>query len=64
MHMTKEEIIRKGLSLGVDYSVTHSCYDPGKDGAACGECDACLLRLKGFSEAGVKDPLPYRKRME
>lgn len=64
MHMTKKEIIRKGLALGVDYSVTHSCYDPGKDGAACGECDSCLLRLKGFAEAGVKDPLPYRKRKE
>jgi 7-cyano-7-deazaguanine synthase len=64
MHMTKKEIIREGLSLGVDYSVTHSCYDPGKDGIACGCCDACLLRLKGFAEAGVRDPLPYRNREE
>jgi 7-cyano-7-deazaguanine synthase len=64
MHMTKKEIIRKGLSLGVDYAVTHSCYDPGEDGVACGECDACLLRLKGFAEAGLKDPLSYRNREE
>jgi 7-cyano-7-deazaguanine synthase len=62
MDMKKEEIIRKGLSLGVDYSMTHSCYDPGEDGVACGECDACLLRLKGFAEAGLKDPLLYRNR--
>ena len=64
MHMTKKEIISKGLSLGVDYAKTHSCYDPGENGLACGECDACQLRLKGFAEAGVKDPLPYRKRKE
>lgn len=62
IHMTKKEIIRKGLSLGVDYSATHSCYDPGENGVACGECDACLLRRKGFAEAGVKDPLLYRDR--
>lgn len=62
MHMTKKEIIRKGLSLGVDYAKTHSCYDPGEGGLACGECDACQLRLKGFAEAGVRDPLPYGKR--
>jgi len=62
MHMTKKEIILKGLSLGIDYSATHSCYDPGEDGLACGECDACLLRLKGFAEAGVRDPLQYRYR--
>ena len=64
MHMTKKEIILQGLSLGIDYSATHSCYDPGEDGVACGGCDACLLRLKGFAEAGVKDPLPYRNREE
>jgi len=55
--MTKGEIIKKGISLGVDYSMTHSCYNPGKDGLPCGKCDSCLLRKKGFEEAGVKDPL-------
>jgi 7-cyano-7-deazaguanine synthase len=60
LHMTKGEIIRKGIGLGVDYSSTHSCYDPGRDGTACGTCDACRLRLKGFAEAGLADPLPYR----
>jgi len=59
MHSTKKEIIRQGTALGVDYSSTHSCYDPGSNGLACGQCDACLLRLKGFAEAGLKDPLPY-----
>ena len=57
--MTKAEIIRTGIDLGVDYSLTHSCYDPTRAGLACGECDSCLLRLKGFSEAGVRDPLTY-----
>jgi 7-cyano-7-deazaguanine synthase len=57
--MTKAEIIRTGLSLGVDYSLTHSCYDPVAEGFACGKCDSCLLRLKGFAEAGASDPLPY-----
>jgi 7-cyano-7-deazaguanine synthase len=57
--MTKAEIIRRGLALGVDYSLTHSCYDPTPQGLACGQCDSCLLRQKGFSEAGVRDPLPY-----
>lgn len=60
--LTKSEIICKGLSLGVDYSLTHSCYDPGQDGLACGACDSCLLRLKGFAEAGVPDPLRYSQR--
>jgi len=60
LHLTKREIIQRGAALGVDYSRTHSCYDPGKDGLACGTCDACLLRLKGFAEAGLTDPLPYR----
>jgi 7-cyano-7-deazaguanine synthase len=59
--MSKEQIIRKGLELGVDYSVTHSCYDPSPSGKACGECDSCLLRLKGFKEAGVSDPVKYLK---
>ncbi|MFN3232193.1 MAG: 7-cyano-7-deazaguanine synthase QueC [Alphaproteobacteria bacterium] len=56
---TKAQIIRKGLELGIDYSVTVSCYDPAPDGAACGACDACLLRKKGFAEAGVADPTRY-----
>ena len=62
--LAKAEIIRRGIELGVDYSITASCYDPVPDGTACGECDACLLRLKGFSEAGVEDPAPYRARRE
>lgn len=57
--MTKAEIIRAGLELGVDYSATISCYDPSEDGGACGECDACRLRQKGFAEAGVTDPTRY-----
>jgi 7-cyano-7-deazaguanine synthase len=58
--MTKKEIIQTGLSLGVDYSLTTTCYDPSKTGCACGRCDACLLRLKGFLEAGYDDPIKYR----
>jgi 7-cyano-7-deazaguanine synthase len=58
--MTKAEIIRTGLKLGVDYSLTHSCYDPAPEGLACGTCDSCLLRLKGFEEAGVPDPVKYQ----
>ncbi len=57
--MTKGDIIKKGLSLGVDYSLTHSCYDPDKEGMACGRCDACRLRQKGFREAGITDPINY-----
>ncbi|HYM60581.1 MAG TPA: 7-cyano-7-deazaguanine synthase QueC [Thermoanaerobaculia bacterium] len=57
--MTKGEIIRQGVSLGVDYSLTHSCYDPDRAGRACGHCDSCLLRKKGFEEAGVADPTAY-----
>lgn len=57
--LTKAEIIRRGLDLGVDYALTHSCYDPTPDGLACGRCDSCRLRLKGFAEAGVLDPVPY-----
>ncbi len=60
--LTKAGIIRKGLDLGVDYALTRSCYDPSPDGAACGECDSCILRLRGFAEAGVEDPAPYRVR--
>jgi len=59
--LSKAEIIKLGLSLGVDYSLTHSCYDPGPAGEACGECDTCKLRLKGFREAGIKDPVRYKK---
>ena len=58
--MTKAEIIKAGLALGVDYSLTHSCYDPTAEGLSCGECDSCRLRLKGFAEAGLSDPLKYR----
>jgi len=61
IHATKAEIIRKGLSLGVDYSLTTSCYDPADDGA-CGRCDACILRLQGFAENGIDDPARYRDR--
>lgn len=59
MELDKAAIIRLGRSLGVDYAITHSCYDPEADGAACGRCDACLLRIKGFREAGVPDPTRY-----
>jgi 7-cyano-7-deazaguanine synthase len=60
IQLTKAEIIRKGLALGVDYALTSTCYDPSPDGEACGQCDACLLRLKGFTENGVRDPAAYR----
>ena len=60
VHCTKAEIIRQGLKLGVDYGLTRSCYDPDPSGAGCGHCDACSLRLKGFAEAGLADPAPYR----
>jgi len=59
IRLTKAEIIRKGLALGVDYSLTHSCYDPAPDGRACGRCDSCLLRKKGFREVGIPDPASY-----
>jgi 7-cyano-7-deazaguanine synthase len=59
LHLTKREIVQLGLSLGVDYSITLSCYDPTDGGEACGHCDACRLRLKGFDEAGLEDPAPY-----
>lgn len=61
MYLSKGEIIRKGVSLGVDYGLTHTCYDPAPDGLACGCCDSCLLRKKGFAEAGLTDPIPYRQ---
>jgi 7-cyano-7-deazaguanine synthase len=60
--MSKAEIIRKGMELGVDFSLTHSCYDPGADGIACGECDSCRLRLEGFRAAGLLDPIRYAVR--
>jgi len=58
-HLTKAEIVALGRSLGVDYSLTTSCYDPASDGTACGRCDACQLRLRGFAEAGSPDPIAY-----
>ena len=59
IHLKKSDIIRKGIALGVDYSMTHSCYDPFGEGKACGQCDSCLLRKKGFLEAGIPDPTTY-----
>jgi 7-cyano-7-deazaguanine synthase len=59
INLTKAEIIRKGLSLGLDYGLTHSCYDPSAGGLACGACDSCLIRRKGFFDAGVIDPTKY-----
>jgi 7-cyano-7-deazaguanine synthase len=60
INLSKAQIIQLGTSLGVDYAVTQSCYDPDASGAACGHCDACQLRLKGFAEAGISDPARYR----
>jgi 7-cyano-7-deazaguanine synthase len=57
--MKKSEIIRKGIQLGADYSLTHSCYNPSPDGIACGRCDSCILRKEGFREAGIEDPALY-----
>lgn len=57
---TKEQIIRRGLELGVDYGLTHSCYDPDAEGRACGRCDSCQLRLKAFEAVGIPDPAPYQ----
>jgi 7-cyano-7-deazaguanine synthase len=57
--MTKSEIVQTGIALGVDYSSTVSCYDPSETGVACGHCDSCLLRLRGFAQAGLDDPAPY-----
>lgn len=59
LHMTKAEIIARGTKLGVDYALTHTCYDPDAAGRACGRCDACILRLRGFQDAGLEDPLEY-----
>jgi 7-cyano-7-deazaguanine synthase len=60
INLTKAEIIRRGLALGLDYGLTHSCYDPAPDGTPCGRCDSCALRARGFTEAGVPDPLVLR----
>ena len=60
IELTKAQIVEKGLALGVDYSVTNSCYDPVEEGIACGKCDACLLRRRGFEELGVTDPIRYQ----
>jgi 7-cyano-7-deazaguanine synthase len=60
IELSKREIIQRGQELGVDYGLTLTCYDPAPDGAACGHCEACLLRLKGFREAGMEDPAPYQ----
>jgi 7-cyano-7-deazaguanine synthase len=59
IQLSKADIIRLGVSLGVDYSLTHSCYDPAPDGAACGRCDSCVLRRAGFTAAGIADPTRY-----
>ena len=62
IRLTKAQIIQKGLELGVDFRLTHSCYDPSENGEACGNCDSCLLRSKGFKEAGIQDPTIYKIR--
>ena len=63
INLNKSQIIRQGTELGVDYGLTHSCYDPHPSGRSCGRCDACRLRLKGFAEAGVEDPLQYQETL-
>jgi 7-cyano-7-deazaguanine synthase len=60
LHLTKAQIVALGTDLGLDYGITSTCYDPGPDGAACGRCEACLLRLKGFEDAGLQDPARYQ----
>jgi 7-cyano-7-deazaguanine synthase len=64
IELSKAQIIERGLELGVDYAITHSCYDPDQEGRACGTCDSCLLRIKGFREAGIPDPTRYQERFE
>ena len=63
IHWTKAEIIQKGMKLGIDYAQTISCYDPDEEGTACGACDSCLLRKRGFQEAGVPDPTRYVQKV-
>jgi 7-cyano-7-deazaguanine synthase len=60
IRLSKREIVELARDLGVDFSLTHSCYDPDSEGRSCGQCDSCRLRLKGFEEAGLSDPIPYR----
>jgi 7-cyano-7-deazaguanine synthase len=60
IELSKREIVERGMALGVDYGITMTCYDPAPDGAACGRCEACILRLRGFREAGLGDPAPYQ----
>jgi len=60
LRLSKADIVTLGTSLGIDYGLTSTCYDPAADGAACGRCEACLLRLKGFEEAGLTDPARYQ----
>jgi 7-cyano-7-deazaguanine synthase len=60
LHLSKAQIIAIGTALGVDYAITHSCYDPSPQGLACGQCDSCHLRRKGFIEAGISDPTQYQ----
>jgi 7-cyano-7-deazaguanine synthase len=60
LHLTKAQIVALGTDLGLDYGITSTCYDPGPDGAACGRCEACRLRLKGFEDAGLQDPARYQ----
>lgn len=62
INLTKAQIISQGLALGVDYGLTHSCYDPTPEGISCGHCDSCLLRLKGFADAGTEDPIEYLEK--
>lgn len=62
LSMSKRQIIEKGTELGMDFSLTHSCYDPTADSFACGECDSCRIRLEGFRQAGLKDPIAYAKK--
>jgi 7-cyano-7-deazaguanine synthase len=64
LSLTKDEIIRRGLALGVDYALTHSCYDPTPDGLSCGRCDSCRLRLEAFERLGISDPIGYARRAE
>lgn len=63
LNMTKTRIIKRGLELGVDYSLTHSCYNPDGEGRSCGRCDACILRLSGFAGNGISDPAAYQPEM-